>query len=66
MRLYILFNVHLSIIINTYVLVFDRVEFVVEGFMQLLLTEDNNGGVMTVTKQHGIQYHGRRRKLNKL
>lgn len=44
----------------------NTVEFVVEGFMQLLLNEDNNGGVMTVTKQHGIQYHGRRRKLNKL
>lgn len=44
----------------------NTVEFVVEGFMQLLLTDDNNGGVMAVTKQRGIQYHGRRRKVNKL
>lgn len=44
----------------------NTVEFVVEGFMQLLLTDDNNGGVMAVTKQRGIRYHGRRRKVNKL
>ncbi|XP_056022305.1 15-hydroxyprostaglandin dehydrogenase [NAD(+)]-like isoform X2 [Ostrea edulis] len=44
----------------------NTVESVVEAFMQLLLTDDNNGGVMAVTKQRGIQYHGRRRKVNKL
>ncbi|XP_061193218.1 15-hydroxyprostaglandin dehydrogenase [NAD(+)]-like [Saccostrea echinata] len=44
----------------------NKVEFVVQAFMQLLTTEDNNGGVMAVTKQKGIQYHGRQRRTNKL
>lgn len=43
----------------------NTVESVVQAFMQLLTTENNNGGVMAVTKQKGIQYHGRRR-TNKL
>ncbi|XP_048736391.1 15-hydroxyprostaglandin dehydrogenase [NAD(+)]-like [Ostrea edulis] len=44
----------------------NKIEDVVEAFMQLLLTDDNNGGVMIISKKGGIQYHGRRRKVNKL
>ncbi|KAK3097311.1 hypothetical protein FSP39_008546 [Pinctada imbricata] len=44
----------------------NTIEDVANGFMQLVETDNNNGGVMTVTKYKGIQYRHGKPLTNKL